>query len=111
MTASTEDHVPDESPPDEPQECCASRPLAPLAMASLALSCLTVFFGPFGCIPGIICGHIARADCRKRPELEGASMALAGLLVGYASLVLLVLFGIARTLASGTMRIHGPPGA
>jgi serine/threonine protein kinase len=57
-----------------------------LAIASLILSCLTVILGPFGCIPGIICGHLARAKCRKDPALKGAGMASAGLIVGYTLL-------------------------
>jgi hypothetical protein len=59
-----------------------------LAIASLILSCLTVGLGPFGCIPGIICGHLGRAECRKNPTLRGDGLALAGLIIGYMFLVL-----------------------
>ena len=54
-----------------------------LAIASLVLSCLTVVIGPFGCLPGVICGHLARAECRRNSEKDGAGLALAGLIVGY----------------------------
>jgi hypothetical protein len=57
-----------------------------LAIASLILSCLTVVAGPFGCIPGIVCGHLARAKCRKNPALTGSGMATAGLIIGYSLL-------------------------
>jgi len=62
-----------------------------LAITSLILSCATVILGPFGCIPGIICGHIARSECRKNPNLSGDGMALAGLMIGYIFLGLGIL--------------------
>lgn len=62
-----------------------------LAIASLVLSCVTVVFGPFGCIPGIICGHLARSDCRKNPALRGDGTALAGLIIGYLFVTLFLL--------------------
>ncbi|MDD5348635.1 MAG: DUF4190 domain-containing protein [Chthoniobacteraceae bacterium] len=61
------------------------------AIASLVLSILTFILGPLGCVPGIICGHIARARIRKNPELSGAGLAQAGLIVGYLFLAFLVL--------------------
>jgi|GEM_PF-2148521 F0F1-type ATP synthase membrane subunit c/vacuolar-type H+-ATPase subunit K len=61
-----------------------------LAIASLALSCLSFVLGPFGCISGIICGHIARSQCSKDPALTGNGIALAGLIVGYSFLGLMV---------------------
>lgn len=62
-----------------------------LAIASLILSCCTIFLGPFGCIPGIICGHIARSGCRKDPNVGGEGLALAGLIIGYVLLAFFVL--------------------
>ena len=59
-----------------------------LAIASLILSCLTVVLGPFGCIPGIICGHLARAECRRDRALMGDGLAVAGLIIGYLFLAL-----------------------
>ena len=73
-----------------------------LAIASLALSCLAALIGPFGFLPGIICGHMARSECRRDPRVVGDGLALAGLIVGYVFLgiflvllpiMLLVLFG------------------
>ena len=73
----------------------SSAPIQPhtsgLAIASLVLSTLTIVLGPFGCIPGIVCGHIARSQCSKDPALTGNGVALAGLIVGYSFLVLMVM--------------------
>jgi len=60
------------------------------AIASLVLSILSIFLGPLGCVPGIICGHIARARIRRNPNLGGDGLALAGLIVGYLFLALIV---------------------
>lgn len=73
-----------------------------LAITSLILSCLTIVIGPFGCVPGIVCGHLARAECRKDPAVAGAGMATAGLIVGYVLLafgllVAFVIFALAGT--------------
>ena len=54
-----------------------------LAIASLVLS----FFGPFGCIPAVICGHVANAKIKQNPSLGGAGLAKAGLILGYLFLV------------------------
>ena len=63
-----------------------------LAIASLVLSCLTVFLGPFGCLPGVVCGHLARRQIRKAPNTYyGNGVALAGLIVGYTFLVIMVI--------------------
>ena len=62
-----------------------------MAIASLVLSLLTVIIGPFGCIPGIICGHVARRQCHRDPRLGGQGLALAGLILGYAFLGLVLL--------------------
>jgi len=62
-----------------------------LAVASLSLSCLSIFIGPLGYIPGIIFGHAARSECKRNPELMGGRTALAGLIIGYTCLVLTIL--------------------
>jgi hypothetical protein len=62
-------------------------------LAIAALICGVVQFVGFwllGTIPAIVCGHIARRQIRQRGE-QGAGMALAGLILGYAGLALTVI--------------------
>lgn len=61
-----------------------------LAIASLALSVASVLVGPLGFVPGIICGHLARARIAKTAGLGGRDLALAGLIIGYVFLGLTV---------------------
>jgi hypothetical protein len=60
-----------------------------LAMASLFCSVWVVL----GFIPGIICGHLARAKLRRNPLLKGKEMATAGLAISYTVLGLLLAVG------------------
>ena len=62
-----------------------------LAVVSLSLSCLSMFIGPLGYIPGVIFGHAARSECKRNPELMGSRVALVGLIIGYTFLVLSIL--------------------
>jgi hypothetical protein len=56
-----------------------------LVLGVLSLLCLPVLAG----IPAIICGHLARGHARRLPGLYGgAGFALAGLIMGYLSLVI-----------------------
>ncbi|MDQ2868298.1 MAG: DUF4190 domain-containing protein [Verrucomicrobiota bacterium] len=69
-----------------------------LAIWSLVLSLIGLFAcGFFASIPAIICGHLAHGNIKKNPQLQGAGMATAGLVIGYLSivlwLVLLLVFG------------------
>lgn len=56
-----------------------------LAISSLVLgissiTCFSLFTG----IPAIICGHVARSNAKKNPQIDhGSEMALAGLITGY----------------------------
>ena len=54
-----------------------------LAIASLIASVVLVV----GWLPGIICGHLAKARIRRDPLLDGERLATAGLVVSYLSLV------------------------
>jgi Domain of unknown function (DUF4190) len=60
----------------------------PLAIVSLACSLLGLVL-LFPAIAGVICGHIARSQIRESGQ-HGAGMALAGLVIGYVWLILLV---------------------
>ena len=59
----------------------------PLAITSLVCGIAQIMFGPFATIPAIVCGHIGRSQIRRTGE-SGAGMALAGLVLGWAGLVL-----------------------
>lgn len=71
-------------PPPKPEH-------SKLAIASLALSCSSILLGPFGCIPGIVCGYMARAEIKRDDRLLGEQLAKAGIIVGYSFLGLLAL--------------------
>jgi hypothetical protein len=60
------------------------------AIWSLVLGILSFFcLGIFGAIAAVICGHVARATIRKSGGLlRGEKLALAGLILGYVSVVL-----------------------
>ena len=60
-----------------------------LAITSFVLGLLSlVCFGLLAGIPAIICGHVARGRARRLPgQYGGAGFALAGVIMGYVSLV------------------------
>jgi hypothetical protein len=58
-----------------------------LAVASLACGLAQFAFGPLPTIPAIVLGHVARHQIKRTGE-QGAGMALAGLLLGWAAVVL-----------------------
>ena len=62
-----------------------------LAVASLACGLAQFVFGPLPTIPAIVLGHMARHQIKRTGE-QGAGMALAGLLLGWACVVLGALF-------------------
>ena len=59
-----------------------------LAIASLVLSVLSIFIGPLGSLPGIICGHMAISKSKRNPNIGGQGLAVAGLIIGYIFIVL-----------------------
>lgn len=67
----------------------------PLAIWSLVLGVFAVIpcgCGPITGIPAIICGHMARARIKlEQDKLSGAGMALAGLIMGYVSIIMFVI--------------------
>ncbi len=58
-----------------------------LAIASLACGLAQFVVGPLGTIPAIALGHVARGQIRRSGE-QGAGLALAGLMLGWAALIL-----------------------
>ena len=71
------------SPAAAPSPPQASDRFSALAAASLICS----VFVPLGSIPGIICGHLAKARMRRNIFLVGEKMANAGLLISYCVLM------------------------
>jgi hypothetical protein len=64
------------------------------AIASLVFGILSWCMLPFiGAVLAVIFGHVARGEIRRAPPgtIEGNGMALAGLILGWAHLVLVVL--------------------
>ena len=67
--------------------------MEPLAISSLVLSLLGLFCCGFLCgIPGIICGHLALSKIEKDPQLQGRSLAIAGLIIGYFAVISWLLY-------------------
>jgi hypothetical protein len=67
-----------------------ARNTSTLAIVSLVSGLLGWSFVPWlGSLVAVVTGHLARAEIRREPErLEGDGMAVAGLVLGYAMLVL-----------------------
>lgn len=60
-----------------------------LAITALVLGILSILLGFLTAIPGVIVGHMARSRAKKNPQqYGGAGMALAGLIISYAVLIL-----------------------
>jgi DUF1707 SHOCT-like domain/Domain of unknown function (DUF4190) len=78
-----------------------------LAMASLACGLAQFVFGPVTAIPAIVFGHVARHQIKRTGE-QGAGLALAGLILGWAVVILaIVLIGLVIAAGMhGTMQMH-----
>jgi hypothetical protein len=76
-----------------------------LAIASLACGLAQFMFGPLATIPAIVFGHMARQQIKRTGE-QGAGLALTGLILGWATVILAVLLilGVATSAGmQGTM--------
>ena len=66
-------------------------------------------FGPLATIPAIVFGHISRRQIKRTGE-QGAGLALAGLILGWAAVILGIVIIVAGLAISagmhGTMNIH-----
>jgi hypothetical protein len=78
-----------------------------LAVASLACGIAQFMLGPLPTIPAIVFGHVARHQIKRTGE-DGGGLALAGLILGWAAVVLgvLIVVGLATVVAS-TSGFHG----
>ncbi len=74
------------------------------AIASLACGVGQFAFGPLATIPAIVFGHIARSQIRRTGE-QGAGLALAGLILGWATVILAIVGIVAALALVGAM--HG----
>ena len=75
-----------------------------LAIASLACGLGQFLFGPLATIPAIVFGHMARSQIKRTGE-QGAGLALAGLLLGWAAVILGALLIVVVLAVAGSM--HG----
>ena len=77
-----------------PLPITAPKPRTGLSLTSFVLGLLSLgcFFLLTG-LPAIITGHVARARAKKNPQLHGgAGLALAGLILGYLSILTTIAF-------------------
>ena len=80
-------------------------PAAPLAVWALVLGIASLVFCclPLA-LPAIICGHLARSQIKQAPEAaSGSGMAVAGLIMGYFSVVAFILVCILGVVAALTI--------
>ena len=79
------------------------------AIASLACGLGQFMVGPLATIPAIVFGHMARNQIRRTGE-QGSGLALAGLILGWATVILGVvalIVGLAIASAvTGSMHMH-----
>jgi hypothetical protein len=74
-----------------------------LAIASLACALAQFVFGPLATIPAIVFGHVARHQIKRNGE-QGAGLALAGLILGWAAVILAILLILGVAMSAG---MHG----
>ena len=60
-----------------------------LAIASLACALAQFVFGPLATIPAIVFGHVALYQIKRSGE-QGAGLAVAGLILGWATVILVI---------------------
>ena len=93
----------DETPPPmhgQPYAALTPPQTSGTAIASLVLGCLVFFTCGLTGIPAVICGHIAQGKIGKSAgRLTGGGMAIAGLVMGYLGLVMLLLSPILAGMA------------
>lgn len=79
------------------------RTTSPMAIISLVCGILGWTLLPFlGSIVAVVTGHMARGEIRRAPDrLEGDGMAIAGLVLGYASIAMAVFVVLAFILFFG----------
>jgi Domain of unknown function (DUF1707)/Domain of unknown function (DUF4190) len=74
-----------------------------LAIASLACGVAQFAFGPLATIPAIVFGHMAWHQVKRTGE-QGAGLALAGLILGWAAVILAIVLIVSVATSTG---MHG----
>jgi Domain of unknown function (DUF1707)/Domain of unknown function (DUF4190) len=75
-----------------------------LATASLACGIAQFAFGLLATIPAIVLGHMARSQIKRTGE-QGAGLALVGLTLGWAALILVAILVVVLLVVAGG--VHG----
>ena len=79
-----------------------------LAVASLICSCFGVVLFTLPCILGVIFGFVARSQIRRSQGAEkGDGLALAGIIVGFAGIALVILIVVVRIANDHTSGVMG----
>jgi hypothetical protein len=78
-----------------------------LAIASLACGLAQFAIGPLATIPAIVLGHMARSQIRRTGE-QGAGLAVAGLVLGWAAVILGVILIVAALAIAAGMHAATP---
>jgi hypothetical protein len=91
-------YYPPNQPPQAYQPYPLVRPTNGLAIAALVCG-IAAFAVGITCIPAIICGHMARGQIRRTGE-QGDGLAVAGLILGYISIVLFAVAIVAIALVA-----------
>lgn len=79
------------------------------AVASLACGLAQFMFGPLAAIPAIVFGHVARHQIKRSGE-QGADLALTGLILGWAAVILGVLLILGVAMSAGMHGSSSPSG-
>lgn len=77
-------------PPPVPTAAASAQKTSGLAIAALVCGIVSIIGGALFILPlllAIILGHIALSQCNRDPQLGGKGMAIAGLSMGYASIL------------------------
>ena len=95
--ADTATAAPSVLPPPPP---LVNAPTSGKALASMILGICSFFFSVLTGIPAVILGHLAHAEIRRSAgRLQGEGMALAGLILGYVSVVFIPIVLIIAAIA------------
>ena len=80
-----------------------TRTTSPMAIISLVAGILGWTLLPLlGSVVAVVTGHLARGEIRRTPErLEGDGLAIAGLILGYAAIVMAMFAVVAFILFFG----------